>query len=61
MYILLGLAFGIALAYFLILPSNLLNLTATAMTLGDLVRIIGGVCVVAFATWIGVVIREQIG
>ncbi len=61
MYILLGLACGIAIGYLLIFPTDILNLSLATLTLADVVRILGGVGVAALVTWAGVVVRRQIG
>jgi hypothetical protein len=54
--IIIGIAAGAAAAYFFILPGDILNLKLSAMTIGDVLRIIGAFVATVITAGIGFII-----
>lgn len=49
----IGLAIGYAACHFFIFPADLLSIKLAELTIGDVLRILGGIAVILFTTVIG--------
>jgi hypothetical protein len=50
---LIGLAIGYAVCYFFIFPTDLLSIKLVNLTIGDVLRILGGLVVILITTIVG--------